>query len=277
MNGSRRCRYEGATIRKLIAATFIVPVGWAAGALAAQPEEAAQPDEIEEIVVTAQYRSESIREVPLAISAYGEDFIRITKIDDVKDLIDFTPGFAGKSKDSFVDTISVRGIVTNDFGVGGDPSIGIFKDGVYQGRTGAAVTSFYDIERAEALRGPQGFLFGRNAISGAISVIVNKPDPDAFDAAFQAGFGERAHAETRAMVNIPLDDGWAIRVAGYFFNEDGYVDNFADPAPQDLAAVPKLHRLAAKGRRPDLIKSRKEAGRLSVGYQGERFTLTLIG
>ncbi len=281
MERSRRKWLEGVAVSALIAATFIVPVGWAAGARAQQAGADAPAsetlDEIEEIVVTAQYRSESIRDVPIAISAYTEDFMRITKLDDVKDLIDFTPGFAGKSKDSFVDTISIRGIVTNDFGVGGDPSVGIFKDGVYQGRTGAAVTSFFDIERAEALRGPQGFLFGRNAISGAISVIVNKPDPDAFGASFQAGFGERAHAEAEAVVNVPLDDGWAIRIASYFFNEDGYVDNFADPAPQDLAAVPKLRRLAARGRRPDLIKSRKEAGRLSIGYRGERFSLTLIG
>ncbi len=242
----------------------------------AQTEEGPAAGAIEEIVVTAQYRRESLQDVPIAVSAYDQSFMRTAKLDDVKDLIDFTPGFAGKSKDSFVDTMSVRGIVTNDFGVGGDPSIGIFKDGVYQGRTGAAITSFYDMERAEALRGPQGFLFGRNAISGVIALTVNKPDPDIFDTDFFIGFGERAHFETQAMVNVPLGRGWAMRIAGYFFNEDGYVDNFADPAPQDLAAVPKLRKLAAKGRRPDLIKARKQAGRLSFGYRGARLSVNLI-
>ncbi len=264
----------GASLAALAAVLALAPQG--AAAQSAPQQESGDAGVIEEIVITAQYRRESLKDVPIAVSAYDESFMRQTKLDDVKDLIDFTPGFAGKSKDSFVDTISVRGIVTNDFGVGGDPSIGIFKDGVYQGRTGAAITSFYDMERAEALRGPQGFLFGRNAISGAISLAVNKPDPDAFDADFFAGFGERAHVETNAMVNVPLGEGWAMRIAGYFFNEDGYVDNFADPAPQDLAAVPKLRKLAAKGRRPDLIKARKEAGRLSFGYRGERLTVNLI-
>ncbi len=266
------CPKAGVVAGAMVAWSALVP----ALVYAQTDHGVAEGDVIEEIVITAQYRRQSVQDVPIAVSAYDAAFMRATKLDDVKDLIDFTPGFAGKSKDSFVDTISVRGIVTNDFGVGGDPSIGIFKDGVYQGRTGAAVTSFYDMERAEALRGPQGFLFGRNAISGAIALTVNKPDPDSFDVDLFAGFGARAHVETQAMVNLPLGEDWAMRIAGYVFNEDGYVDNSADPTPQDLAAVPKLRRLAAKGRRPDLIKSRKEAGRLSFGYRGERLSLDLI-
>ncbi len=268
----RTCAKAVAAIGMMIAGGALLPACVQAHA----EDGTAKREAIEEIVITAQYRREALEDVPIAVSAYDADFMRATKLDDVKDLIDFTPGFAGKSKDSFVDTISVRGIVTNDFGVGGDPSIGIFKDGVYQGRTGAVVTSFYDMERAEALRGPQGFLFGRNAISGAIALTVNKPDPDSLDADFFAGFGERVHVEAQAMVNLPLGEGWAMRIAGYVFNEDGYVDNFADPTSQDLAAVPKLRKLAAKGRRPDLIKSRKEAGRLSFGYRGERVSLDLI-
>lgn len=214
---------------------------------------------IEEIIVTAQNRAESIQDVPIAIAAYDENFIRATKLDDVKDLVDFTPGFAGKSKDSFVDTISIRGIVTNDFGVGGDPSIGIFKDGIHQGRNGSAVTSFFDIQRAEALRGPQGFLFGRNAVSGAISVIVNKPNPDEVEGLFRLGVAERDHIEGEAVVNLPLGSGWAVRAAGYYFHEDGYVDNFFNPNV------------------PEAIRAEKGAGRLSLGYQGEKLSLTLIG
>jgi len=273
-----RTSEQGACAKAVAAAWMVVAWGAFLPALGyAQTDEGmAEGETIEEIVITAQYRRESLEDVPIAVSAYDADFMRTAKLDDVKDLIDFTPGFAGKSKDSFVDTMSVRGIVTNDFGVGGDPSIGIFKDGVYQGRTGAAITSFYDMERAEALRGPQGFLFGRNAISGAIALTVNKPDLDSFDADVFAGFGQRAHVETQAMVNLPLGAGWAMRIAGYFFIEDGYVDNFADPTSQDLAAVPKLRALAAKGRRPDLIKSRKQAGRLSFGYRGERLRFNLL-
>ncbi|MFZ5609826.1 MAG: TonB-dependent receptor [Pseudomonadota bacterium] len=213
---------------------------------------------IEEIVVTAQNRAQSIQDVPIAITAYDEDFIRRTKLDDVKDVIDFTPGFSGKSKDSFVDQFAVRGISTNDFGVGGDPSIGIFKDGVYQGRTGAAITSFFDIERTEALRGPQGFLFGRNAISGAISVITNKPNPDKVEGTVHIGGGERGLIEGDAAVNLPLGSQWAVRAAGYFYRENGYVDNAFNLTD------------------PDLLSARKYAGRLSLGYRGDRLSALFV-
>ena len=99
-------------------------------------------------------------------------------LENTKDLIKFTPGMAGNSQDSFVDFVNIRGISTNDFGNGGDPSVGFFKNGLYQGRTGSATTALYDIDRAEVLRGPQGFLFGRNAVSGAISVHTARPDHD---------------------------------------------------------------------------------------------------
>ncbi|HBS35738.1 MAG TPA: TonB-dependent receptor, partial [Parvularcula sp.] len=124
-----------------------------ASALALGGPAFAQEDEI---IVTATKRAESIQDVPLAITAYSADFVREVNLEDVKDLVTYTPGITGNSLDSFIDFINVRGIVTNDFGVGGDPSVGFFKNGLYQGRNGAVVTTLYDLDRAEALRGPQG-------------------------------------------------------------------------------------------------------------------------
>lgn len=213
---------------------------------------------IDEIIVSAQKRDQSIQEVPIAISAYDAKFIEKTKLDDVKDMIDFTPGFAGKSKDSFVDAISIRGIVTNSFGAAVDPSVGIFKDGVYQGRTGSAITSFFDVERTEALRGPQGFLFGRNASSGAISIITKKPTTDSQNGYFHGGIGERNHYEVDGAINLPLNDKWAMRVAGYYYNEDGYINNVSYPEDDDLQS------------------QEKGAGRFSLGYEGEKLNMTLI-
>ena len=135
-----------------------------------------QAQELEEIVVTATKRAESVMDVPLAITAMSGDFMREVNLNDVKDLIQFTPGISGNTKDSFLDFISVRGIRTIDYGNGGDPSVSIFKNGLYQGRTGSAVVSLYDLERAEILRGPQGFMFGRNSVSGAMNIITAKPD-----------------------------------------------------------------------------------------------------
>lgn len=234
----------------------------AQNAVANDAEQQSKEDDAKEpiqevIVVTAQYRKESILEVPIAISAFGQDFIEDNRLKDIKDVLDFTPGFAGKSKDSFIDTVSIRGISSNDFGVGGDPSVGIFKDGVYQGRNGSAVTSFFDTERVEALRGPQGFLYGRNAISGTISLTTNKPHSDYMEGLVSVDFGQRGMSQQQLMLNLPLNDEWSIRFAGYNGKEDGYVKNhFAE----DL---------------DDLISYDNTAFRVSLGYTGDDFDAVL--
>lgn len=212
-----------------------------------------------EIVVTAQRRAETVADVPIAISAFDGDTITNLRLDDVKDLIRFTPGFTGASEDSWVDTIAIRGIVSNDYGIGGDPSIGLFKDGVYQGRSGAAVTSLYDIERAEALRGPQGFLFGRNAISGAISVITAKPDPRRFAGHVYAGYGEADRFDLEAALNVPVTGKWVARIAIQASDYDGWVDNAFTPGLDDR-----------------LMGGSKQAVRASLRYAGDGLDVTLI-
>ncbi len=222
-----------------------------AAAMAATGTALAQDDVI---IVTAQKREESIQEVPLAITAVSGAFTREVNLDDVKDLVKFTPGVTGNSADSFIDTLSVRGVITNDFGAGGDPSIALFKNGLYQGRNGAVVTSLYDIDRAEVLRGPQGFLFGRNAIGGAISVQTAKPDPDAgYSGYVEFDIAERDRLFGEGAVNIPLSENFAVRVALYGGHEDGYVDNFAHPD------------------RDKLIEPEKYAGRFSALYTKDGF------
>ena len=188
----------------------------------------AQSQEVEEIVVTATKREEALQEVPLAITALTGDFTESVNLDDIKDLISFTPGITGNSQDSFIDAVSIRGVRTQDFGVGGDPSAAIFKNELYEGRNGAAVTSMYDIDRSEVLRGPQGFLFGRNSIGGAISVHTRMPDLDGgFSGYADVDAGERGRFTFEGALNIPVADSFAMRLAGYHSQEDGFVPNFA--------------------------------------------------
>jgi iron complex outermembrane receptor protein len=176
---------------------------------------AAQAQEIEEITVTATRRSESVQDVPLAITAISGDFSRDVNLNDVKDLVAFTPGVTGNSPDSFIDAISVRGIRTQDFGVGGDPSAAFFKNELYEGRNGSAVTSLFDIDRAEILRGPQGFLFGRNSIGGAFSVHTKKAEVGGGVSGYvDLDVGERGHAVGEGAVNVPVTDNFAMRFAG---------------------------------------------------------------
>lgn len=188
----------------------------------------AQSQQLEEIIVTATKREESLQEVPLAITALTGDFTESVNLDDVKDLISFTPGITGNSQDSFIDAVSIRGVRTQDFGVGGDPSAAIFKNELYEGRNGSAVTSMYDVDRSEVLRGPQGFLFGRNSIGGAISVHTRKPDiGGGYSGYVDVDAGERGRFTVEGAFNIPVSDSFAMRVAGYHSQEDGFVYNYA--------------------------------------------------
>jgi len=207
---------------------------------------------IEEIVVTVQRREEALAEVPLAVTALSDEFIRDVNLDDIKDLVLYTPGLTGNSKDSFIDVLNIRGILTNDFGVGGDPSVSIFKNGLYQGRNGAVVTSFYDMDRAEVLRGPQSFLFGRNSIAGAINVHTRRPNLDGTNGYVALDVGERGHAVAEGAVNATLSDNFAARLALYHTEEDGYVDDVFDPGNEDL------------------IARDKQAVRLSLRFQNDR-------
>jgi iron complex outermembrane receptor protein len=236
------------TLSQAITAALLVSV--ATAPLNAQEQQAGTPTTIEEITVTATKREESVMDVPLAITAMTGEFVREVNLNDVKDLISFTPGITGNSKDSFLDFVSVRGIRTIDFGNGGDPSVSLYKNGLYQGRTGSGVSSLFDIERTEVLRGPQGFLFGRNSVSGAINTITNKPNIDEFGGFFELDLGERDVAVFEGAVNVPVSQSFAVRAAGYHSEEDGYVENLAGG--------------------PDLIGHDKSAGRISGRYQTEK-------
>ena len=221
-----------------------------------QDSDAAGGSMIEEIIVTAQHRAQSIQDVPIAISAFDGDTIRDLSMGDMWDVLQLTPGFAGGSGGTWMNSISVRGIRTNDFGVGGDTSVGLFKDGVYQGRQGGAVTSFYDMERAEALRGPQNFLYGRNAVSGAINQITNKPDLDGTYGVVEVTAGQDELFEIEGVYNVPLNDSWALRVAARRFTIGGYILNHYDG-----------HMVG---------EFESAASRASLAYYGENTTVTLI-
>ncbi len=214
----------------------------------------ANAQEIDEVIVTATKRSESVQDVPLAITALSGDFSRKVNLDDVKDLVSYTPGVTGNSQDSFIDAISVRGIRTQDFGVGGDPSAAFFKNELYEGRNGSAVTSLYDMDRSEILRGPQGFLFGRNSIGGAFSVHTRKAEIDGgFSGYVELDIAERGHVVGEGAINIPVNDTFAMRLAGYTSTEDGFVRNFSGGE--------------------DLIEHDKQAIRWSTAYSGDKLSM----
>lgn len=189
--------------------------------LSAQFAAAAQ---LEEVLITAQKRAQTLQDVPVAVSAYSGDFMDSANIMDLRGLVDFTPGFSGRTEDSFTDALAMRGIVTNDYGIGGDPSVAVFTDGVWAGRNGGVQVALYDVERAEVVKGPQGTLFGRNAIAGAVSIITNKPIEE-FEASLDVTLAEYNHIQTTGTVNQPLTDKLYFRGSLYYMEDDGYLEN----------------------------------------------------
>lgn len=204
--------------------------------------------EIEIIEVKVQKRTQSVQDVPVAVSAFNGDMMDQLRIEDVRGLVDLTPGFSGKTEDSFIDALSIRGIGTNDFGIGGDPSVAIFTDGLWAGRNGGVQMSFYDMERAEVVKGPQGTLFGRNAIAGGINITTNKPISD-FEAKVGVTIAQFDTQEITGMVNIPLTDNWYFRAAGNFSTKGAWLEN--------------------EGSRGDLGGGEISSTRLSLRYEGD--------
>ncbi|WP_019528759.1 TonB-dependent receptor [Dasania marina] len=179
---------------------------------------------LEEMVVTAQKRAQTLQEVPIAVSAFSDNFMVKTGVKDVRGLVALTPGFAGATEDSYIDGMSMRGISTNDFGVGGDPSIAMFQDGFWMGRNGGVQSAYFDVERVEIVKGPQATLFGRNAIAGAISVTTKKPIEE-FEGKVKLGLAENDHIDLTTTVNIPLTDNVYFRGSVYGARDNGWLEN----------------------------------------------------
>jgi len=179
---------------------------------------------LEEVIVTAQKRAESVQDVPIAITAMSADFVADVGAQTVDDLGIYTPGLETRVTQPTQPSFTIRGITTNDFGIGADPAVAVYVDGVYSGRSGASLTAFQDIERVEVLKGPQGTLFGKNAAAGAIHLISKKPTQD-LEMKVGISLGNYDKQKIEAMVNLPMTDNLALRLNVIDNQRDGYRDN----------------------------------------------------
>jgi len=179
---------------------------------------------LEQVLVTAQRREQAQQEVPISIQVVGTDLLDDVAADDLGDLAVFVPGLEVSSESPTQPRYSIRGIRSNDFGIGTDPSVGVYVDGVYTARSGASLLAFNDVERIEVLKGPQGTLFGRNSAAGAISIATRQPADD-FDALLRLRVGEFDRRRVEGMVNVPLRPDIALRVNGVFNQSDGWVQD----------------------------------------------------
>ena len=194
-----------------------------AGAAAAQDEVA-----LEEIVVTAQKRAQSLQDVPLSVAAVTGDALEARNITEVSQLQTTTPNFAFQGSNNPRGAgITIRGIGTSNFSSAIEGSVGIVVDGVPIGRQGAGFTDFFDVGRIEVLRGPQGTLFGKNASAGVLNIVTRDPGQTPEFRA-QATLGEDDERVFRASASGPLGDTLAGRASAYSTSRDGYLTNVSN-------------------------------------------------
>jgi iron complex outermembrane recepter protein len=218
--------------RRLLAMTALVSASFAATAAFAQADVAAD-NTIEELVVTAEKREQSLQDVPVAVSAFTDERREVVGINSVQDLTNFTPGLAYATNN---DRIAMRGIGRFTNNRSSEGGVAMYNDGVYTSSVTAFARSTLFIERTEALRGPQGTLYGRNSIGGALNIISKRPTDD-FYAEVRGGLASYDYWLTEAAVSGPLFGNVRGRLAGSYSSQgEGYFTNL-NPNGRDEGAI----------------------------------------
>ncbi len=162
---------------------------------------------VEEITVTATRREESLQDVPVSITALDSGFLQDSGLTQFKEIQKFVPNLQIiGGTDTRSTSIRIRGIGSVGTNAGIDPSVGLFIDGIYQGRAGMSMNDLLDIERVEVLRGPQGTLYGKNTAAGLIHVITKRPSYE-YEVFAEGIFASYDQFDGRTSVNIPIVDG----------------------------------------------------------------------
>jgi iron complex outermembrane recepter protein len=202
-----------------------------AAALVASPAHAqdaaadgsgAETDGDNVIIVTAQLREENVQDVPIAITALTGEDLQAAKIEDALDLQFNAPNVTLSANRN----LTIRGVGSQSFGGTNDTNIGVLINGVFL-QQGSTFGEFFDLERVEVLRGPQGTLFGRNTTGGLINFVTKKPT-DAFEGYVSAQYESYDGKRLEGAINLPLAPGLAFRFAGNYVNRDGYTLNLFD-------------------------------------------------
>jgi outer membrane receptor protein involved in Fe transport len=190
---------------------------------------------LEEVIVTAQKRAENLQDVPISVQAFSGEKLADLDIKDVFDLQTSAPGLkVDSSQGSSTTFFTIRGIGTSSQNFGFESSVGLYVDGVYRARQGSMINQLVDMASVDVLRGPQGTLFGRNSLSGAVQFTTVKPDHDG------SGFVE-VTAGNYGLLNLSgaasfsaIEDVLAFRFTGFSSERDGYVENIGLPGSDDI-------------------------------------------
>lgn len=193
-----------------------------------------------EIVVTAQRRAESVQKIPIAVSAISGSALASRGAIDLASVGSIVPGF-NVSEQVGQARLTLRGIGVDNLSAGAESSVAFNQDGIFFSRSAAALASFYDVDRIEVLRGPQGTLYGRNATGGSVNIITNRPTFDMHGGVSVTG-GNYETINAEAYISGPLNDTVAVRLSGQTQNHSGYGQNIVTGTDIDTK-----HSQAARG------------------------------
>lgn len=197
-----------------------------------QRASGAQAPSLEEVIVTARKREESLQETPISVAAFPANVLEQRQATTIADIGRMTPNLSLESTSnnggmSNSTNIFIRGVGQTDFTLTVDPGVGIYLDGVYISRAVGSLLDTADIKRVEVLRGPQGTLFGKNTIGGAL-VVTSAPPSEQLEGMLELTGGDFDRADVRGMISGPLTDDLAMRAAVSYQSRDGYVKRLAD-------------------------------------------------
>jgi iron complex outermembrane receptor protein len=209
-------------VRALLSASVVV----ASPTVIAQ--NATPTDVLGEIVVTAEKRESTIQDTAIAVSAFSGDELAGVGITGTDALATYTPGLAIQKE--VIGKVVIRGIGTENYTVGSDPGVAIHKDGVYLARSSVAIFDFFDVNRVEVLRGPQGTLYGRNATGGVINIVSVEPGAE-FGGYARVDVGNYSKRRVEGALNVPFSDSVQGRLSVLYAQRDGYTKNVFPGAP----------------------------------------------
>ncbi len=207
-----------------------------AGEGGSSPQDASAGD-IDALIVTAQKKEEAIQDVPIAISAFTQKSLDAQKLEGGFDLLKAIPNVSFSKSNFSGYNFSIRGIGTKAVSATTDPGVAVSFNNTTLIVNRLFEQEYFDVERVEVLRGPQGTLYGRNATSGVINVLSARPRLREFEGNIKLEGGNYNARRARGMVNIPIGDTLAIRAAGALTKRDGYGTNEAAGGPDDFNGV----------------------------------------
>ena len=183
--------------------------------------------QLEEVIVTAQKRTEPLLESPVSLVVIDERELQQSQYVDLADIANLAPNLQVLPHPNAASTLLLfmRGVGNSDEQIIQDPSVAVYLDGVYLSRSQGLASEFLDLERVEVLRGPQGTLYGRNATSGAVNLITKAPSAENFNFSQTLNAGSRGLLRATTHVNAPVNDSFAVKLSYQNSQQDGFVNN----------------------------------------------------